>query len=257
MGKKTRDLPKKILTLVIPIDLLPPASDELRWKALRVHCKSFEPLCVPPPEGVVAWPPMGVPAVDLFAYARGDYKKLTPRFMFFRKVLLLLVGEEDMLRSVVETGACTGRDVMHKWNAALRKVLLSAADIASNPTEVALYRLLLDELATGQRIQKSRHRATSAFKMSVFFLLSALLSYRLGWVQPLFGGGESSDSSARASTSYLGAGGGIGDSIVGSISGSIGGGGSDGAAPSAETSLESADPWEGQGSWHDLDMQQG
>ena len=265
MGKSSRRIPgsgggssdsaPKVLTLVLPIELLPPASDELRWKALRVHCKSFEPLCVPPPEGVVAWPPMGVPAVDLFAYARGDYKKLTPRFMFFRKVLLLLVGEDDMLHSVVNTGACTGRDVMQKWNEALDKVLVSAADNTTNSTEIALYRVLLEELATGRRIDQSRNRAVSAVKVSLFVFVAGLLAYCFGWMQPLLDGlGQSFDSADSASTSSIQDS--RGDVSIGSGGSGSSGGGSGGVAPSADASLETSDPWGGQG-WHDLDTQQG
>lgn len=114
-----------LFSLTLPTDLLEAADNERR-KALSVLCKST-PMYQMPPVGTAfsSWPPIVVPKADLAAFAAG--KSFTPTlvFVFFRKFLLLLVCNEDLLTSFVDSGGKTmkGTDVRDKWHGALTSVV--------------------------------------------------------------------------------------------------------------------------------------
>jgi hypothetical protein len=171
----------RLLILSIPSDLLPPASDELRWQALHVHCNAYAPLYMPPEKGVVAWPPMVVPAAEILAYASGKFNRLSPRFHFFRTTLLLLVGRNDMLHSVVNTGRCTGVDIMSEWNEALDQVLLRAATLATDDQERALIEKLMRELRRGRHIDVLQARLRRFGRLCFLIALIAIAMWSLNW----------------------------------------------------------------------------
>ena len=139
---------------------------------------------------------MRVPAADLLAYSREEYEEITPAFLFFRKVILLLVCDEDLLRSVVDTGKFRGGDVMSRYESALDKVLIESA---SKADDTGVYVEVLTKLRTDKATQKRRGRVRWLFFWFIGFLGAAWYTDRLqplydtvAWLQRLAvgGGGE-------------------------------------------------------------------
>jgi hypothetical protein len=112
------------LPLSFPPDLLPPTDHSLRHKALKILCKG-SPLYSMPEAGSTAWPQIGVPKKDLAAFAVGKPFTPSPPFVFFRKFILLLVCNDDLLTAFVDSGGnnMRGGDVRAQWHDALQRVL--------------------------------------------------------------------------------------------------------------------------------------
>ena len=180
-GSKRDAVTQTILTLTLPDELLPPAADELRWAALRRHFQSNAHLCQAPHEGHFHVPAMHVPSSDFLAYARGDYDKLTNTFLFMRKVILLLVGNTDLLRSVVDTGSFVGADVINKYDAALDKVLAHSATRTKLPSEADNYTKILQELAMSRRIDAMRQRRRSICYGVLLVGMPLYVAWHLGY----------------------------------------------------------------------------
>ena len=162
----------KPLILEVPEECLPPLTDELRWKALRRHIKDYSPMYDPPPEGVVAFPPMAVPPSDCYNYAKGQYSKITPAFLFFRKALLILVGGQDILKSVVEKGQCTGADVRDQWHVVLDRTLQEAQNRVASEQERVLIQVLRDDLKQGRSREVRIGLISYSLRLAAFSSLS-------------------------------------------------------------------------------------
>ena len=174
----------KPLILEVPEECLPPLTDELRWKALRRHIKDYSPMYDPPPEGVVAFPPMAVPPSDCYNYAKGQYSKITPAFLFFRKALLILVGGQDILKSVVEKGQCTGADVRDQWHVVLDRTLQEAQNRVASEQERVLIQVLRDDLKQGRSREVRIGLISYSLRLAAFSSLSILMAWFMG-VEPI------------------------------------------------------------------------
>ena len=94
--------PKAPVVLMVPPELLPAKDDTLRWDALLAY--THESTGAAAAKALTKRPPPSqaftIPVCDVEAYAKG-LPDLTPAMVDLRKFLLILVGGEDLLHSVV------------------------------------------------------------------------------------------------------------------------------------------------------------
>ena len=97
------------LRLVLPAALLPGEADKLRWQALRSYHDRYG-------VGDVRRATFEVVKEELLDYARGDESRPQPSMELrcARNTLLLLVGGEDLLQSVLHDGKFRGANAMGK-----------------------------------------------------------------------------------------------------------------------------------------------
>ena len=104
--------------LFIPKSLLPSADDEVRWKALRKCCEQHSGSFSEVKQEFV------LSHSDLERYASGDQTNMSADMLFIHFYMLLLVGGDDLLLSVVDTGKYTGKNVLEqladKWEEVMR-----------------------------------------------------------------------------------------------------------------------------------------
>ena len=115
------------MRLHIPTVLLPSLADDLRWRAVKRFYDDNKQDAPTPSNPRFAC--IVVPAVDVANYCDGELERLekAKALMFFRKVLLLLVGNEDLLREVVNSGRFRGSDVVNKLEDAFDECLMESA----------------------------------------------------------------------------------------------------------------------------------
>ena len=161
--------------LYIPTVLQPSKSDELRWSAIKRHYETggkTAPTAAQPRFGACA-----IPVMDLANYIDGKYENLSPsgELMFFRKTLLLLVGNDDLLRSVVEHGRFRGSNVDDKLDDALDECLMETASQHKPGEEREFYMNCIIQMRTNRKQQgrdkwRDRLRALFIFANGVFFV---------------------------------------------------------------------------------------
>ena len=171
--------------LVVPHDLYPQPSDELcelRWRALKAHYETNAELRKQWKPGKI--PPIVVPSRHLAAYCLNKLDKLDENedidaLAFFRKVLLVLVGGEDLLSSIVNDGKFKGRNVLAKLNDALDTICFEHALQSKTKGEQEFYKdcivQLRDDKARERRSRRSR-------RMWGVFWLSFAVAWYLGYL---------------------------------------------------------------------------
>jgi hypothetical protein len=167
------------LKLEVPDELLPAATDALRWKALRAHYLADGGRLKPPADGG-SLPLQPVPASHVEAYCKGDLDALpedAKAFMFVRKVLLLLVGGEDLLKSVVDTGKFRGKNVISKLDEALDRVLLYSGGASRNENEIQFYERTIGAF---RRLRRSEQRARRWWWLTVLTMIMWFLVWYFG-----------------------------------------------------------------------------
>ena len=168
--------------LVVPDELYPKPSDELRWRALKAHYQTSAELRKQWKGGKI--PPITVPSRHLAAYCLDKLDKLDENedidaLAFFRKVLLVLVGGEDLLSSIVNDGKFRGRNVLEKLNDALDTLLFENAIQSKTKGEQNFYKdcivQIRDSKATVRRKRRSR-------RMWGVFWLSFAAAWYMGYL---------------------------------------------------------------------------
>ena len=188
MGKQSRApgatvpyKPGDKVQLPLPAAMLPSMTEALRWEALRKHCAA-NPDFVPAgmPAAGAAWP-FQLPPSDLVAYAKGEWGKLSARCLFWRKLLLVLVGGDDLLKSVVELGKFRGGDVLSDLDKAFERIVKESADSCTRRSEQLVLDACLDVMKRGRRITERNKILELVTRVVLLTLAGLFISLVWGW----------------------------------------------------------------------------
>jgi len=189
------------MRLHIPTVLLPSLADDLRWRAVKRFYDDNKQDAPTPSNPRFAC--IVVPAVDVANYCDGELERLekAKALMFFRKVLLLLVGNEDLLREVVNSGRFRGSDVVNKLEDAFDECLMESAIHVTGDDREFFSKCILRFRAKRSQDRQEYWRDWMML-LWILSLVGGLVAWWFGYWAP-FGGTLSGAGGANTFTEWM------------------------------------------------------